>query len=94
MLRQNSTPTFSISHAVKEDPVTCVWSMFDKGHIVACLDAEHSEQLQAVSGERVGDAAVDVAFGDIQGCRPMGETLRVRVHLGRNTDCYGKIFKI
>lgn len=61
---------------------------------MACLDAEHSEQLQAVSGERVGDAAVDVAFGDFQGCRLMEEALRVRVHLRRNTDFYGKIFKI
>lgn len=37
--------SLSVCHAVKEDPVSAVWSVFDKGHIVARLDAEHSKQL-------------------------------------------------
>lgn len=35
--------TLSVGHAVKEDPVLAVWSVFDEGHVVAGLDAEHSE---------------------------------------------------
>lgn len=41
--------SFSVRHAVKEDPVFAVGSVLDEGHVVARLDAEHSEQLQLVS---------------------------------------------
>lgn len=46
-------PTLSVRHAVEEDPVFLGWSVFDKGHIVARLNTEHSEQLQFVSGQSV-----------------------------------------
>lgn len=80
--------TLSVCHAVKEDPVLAVWSMFDEGDVVAGLDAEHSEQLQFVSGQSVGYPAIHVTFGNVQRSSLMGATLRMSVHLEKNTCSY------
>lgn len=74
----------SVCHAVKEDPVLAVWSVFDEGHIVAGLDAEHSEQLQFVSGQSASFAATKVTLGDVQSSSLMGLALRMRVHLEKD----------
>ena len=81
----NRRLTLSVCHAVEEDPVVAVGSVFDEGHVVAGLDAEHSEQLQLVSDQSVRFAAGQVSLGNIQGGGLMGPALRVRVHLRKET---------
>lgn len=71
----------SVCHAVKEDPVLAVRSVFDEGDVVAGLDAEHSEQLQFVSGQSVGYPATHVTFGNVQRSSMMGLALRMSMHL-------------
>lgn len=72
---------FSVCHAVEEDPVLAVGSVFDEGHVVARLDAEHGEQLQLVSDQSVRHAATQVTLGDVQSSWLMGPALTMRVHL-------------
>lgn len=83
-----SKPTFSVGHAVKEDPVLSVWSVFDEGHVVARLDAEDGEQLQFVSGRSVSEHVRQEIFGDVQGHRLMGPSLRMRVNLRRTSELW------
>lgn len=82
-MEQQAPPTLSVGHAVEEDPVVFVGPVFDEGHVVAGLDAEHGEQLQPVSGQGVGDAAAQVPLRDVQGGGLVGAALGVRVHLRR-----------
>lgn len=42
----------SVCHAVKEEPGVRVRAVFEEGHIVAGLNAEHGKQLHGVSGDR------------------------------------------
>lgn len=77
--------TLSVCHAVEEDPVLSVWSIFDEGHIVACLDAEHSEQLHFVSDHSVRVFTSNITLWDFQGCWFMAATLRMGVHLKTHT---------
>lgn len=86
---ENRALTLSVRHAVKEDPVFTVWSVFDEGHVVARLDAEHGEQLQFVPGQSVRYAATQVSFGDVQSSWLMGPTLRMRVYLQGKTNYKG-----
>lgn len=44
--------TASVCHAVKEEPRVRVRAIFDKGHVVTGLNAEHSKELHRVSGHR------------------------------------------
>lgn len=73
--------SLSVCHAVKEDPVLAVGSVFDEGHVVACLNAEHSKQLQLVSDQSVRYATTQVTLGDVQSSWLMGPALRMRVDL-------------
>lgn len=73
----------SVCHAVKEDPVLAVGSVLDERHVVARLDAEHREQLQLVSDERVSHAVTHITPGDVQRNWLMGPALRMSVHLDR-----------
>ena len=86
---QSRALTFSVRHAVEEDPVLGARSVFDEGHVVAGLDAEHGEQLQLVSGQSLRGQASQVTFGDVQIRRLMGLPLRVTVHLRRKTNYEG-----
>lgn len=79
--------TLSVCHAVKEDPVLAVRSVFDEGDVVAGLDAEHSEQLQFVSGQSVGYPATHVTFGNVQRSSMMGLALRMTMHLEKKPTC-------
>lgn len=81
---KNRLLTLSVCHAVKEDPVLAVWSMFDERDVVAGLDAEHSEQFQFVSDQSVGYPATHVTFGNVQRSSLMGAALRMSVNLGKN----------
>lgn len=81
----NRLLTLSVCHAVKEDPVLAVWSMFDERDVVAGLDAEHSEQLQFVSDQSVGYPATHVTFRNVQRSSLMGGALRMSVNLDKNT---------
>lgn len=86
--KKNRPLTFSVSHAVKEDPILAAWSVFDEGHIVAGLDAEHSKQLQFVSGQGVRNPMTHITFGNVQRSSLMGAPLRMRVHLEKNMQDY------
>lgn len=44
--------TTSVGHAVEEDPRVRFRAIFDKGHIVAGLDAKYSKQLHGVPEHR------------------------------------------
>lgn len=44
--------TASVCHAVKEEPGVRVRAVFDEGHVMAGLNAEHGKQLHHVSGHR------------------------------------------
>lgn len=82
-VNEEPPPTLSVGHAVEEDPVLFVGPVFDEGHVVAGLDAEHGEQLQPVSGQGVGDAAAQVTPRDVQRGGLVGLALGVSVHLRR-----------
>lgn len=43
--------TVSIRHAVEEEPGGFGGAVLDEGHVVAGLDAQHGEELHALSGE-------------------------------------------
>lgn len=59
--------------------------MFDEGDIVACLNTEHSEQLQSVSGQDLRHCTAEKPLRDLQDCGLMGPPLRVRVNLTKDT---------
>lgn len=44
--------TTSVCHAVKKKPRVWTRTVFDKGHVVAGFNAEHSKQLNFVPGNR------------------------------------------
>lgn len=45
--------TKSVCHAIKEEPGVSFEAIFDKGNIMAGVDAEHSKQLHHASGHRI-----------------------------------------
>ena len=72
-----------VSHAVKENPVMVVGSVFNEGDIVAGLDAEHGKQLQLVPGQDLRRDASREALWHVQLGGSMRTPLGVSVHLER-----------
>lgn len=74
--------THSVCHAIKKDPVSYFWSVFDKGNVVAGLYAQDSEQLQFLSRWCVCEAFTIVkSFREAQGCGFMRLPAGVKVDL-------------
>lgn len=79
-------PTLSVRHAVEEDPVLAAGAVFDEGHVVAGLDAQHGKQVQFVSGQNGRTPVTCVTFGNVQRRAPVCAALRMHVHLQKHTS--------
>lgn len=78
--------TFSVRHAVEEDPVMAAGAVFDEGHVVTGLDAEHGKQVQLVPGQNTWTPVTSVTFGNVQRRALVCAALRMRVHLQKHTS--------
>lgn len=74
--------TVPVGHAVKEQPGRVVLPVFHKGHVVARLYAEHSEQLHLLAGDAaMSPVPVRQVFGERHWVVFMIQPLGVKVDL-------------
>lgn len=83
--------TNSISHAIEENPVSCFWSVFDKGNVVASLYTQHSKQLQFFSWRGVRWTTrlphAGESFWKVHGSGLMGPPAGVQMNLRAIATC-------